>query len=274
MNIKSFCCFLLLILVASLPAHAQHRQKPDQVRDAFLVTRDAKLVSQTDKPAQKPRAIKTNSRSSSAAPGALGLGYTVFKKNADGKPVRVNPEQVFREGDGVRFMVESNETGYLYIFYTEKVGTTKMIFPDPRLDGGVNQIKAHVPREVPSKEEPGDWWFFFDEKAATERFYLIITRQPLAGVKTGETLVAAYEKNPSAHPWQPTKATWQTLLAQAGTSQVSKGREFGASQTEAEQVAVVRGGILRPSAPAPSVVRMSTSPKTGMLVAQIALLHR
>src|SRR5262249_40361914 len=151
---------------------------------------DSYLVSQSGpKRSQGPRV---------RASGPLGLGYTIFKKTTDGVPVRVNPVREFRKDEGVRFMIEANTAGYLYIFHNENDESPKMIFPDPRLKGGTNQIKAHVPYEVPSREEPGDWWFFFDDKPGTERFYLMVTREPLVGVKTGETLIAYCNKNPKS----------------------------------------------------------------------------
>lgn len=267
MSAKSFCYFLLLTLTAVLPARAQQRKEPDQVRDAFLITRDAKLISQNNKPTLKP----ARKKSLSNLPSALGLGYTVFKKGSEGNPIRVSPDQVFHEGDGVRFMIESNTTGYLYIFTTENDGSPQMIYPDARLNDGTNRIKAHVPREIPSRNDP---WFIFNERPATERFYLAMTRQPLADIKIGKTLVAAYQKNPMDHPWQLTTEVWKGLLAQAGESRISKGREFGATQTQAEQIAVVRGVKLDAADTAPSVVVMNTSPKSGMLMAQITLSHK
>jgi len=286
MDAKRLFCSLLLILMAHLPAPAQQRDKAGDAREAFLVTRDSYLVTrqkvQVDKgakPASGARATRLPQVGNSGATGAsarpIGLGYTLFQKDADGKPVRVNPSREFREGDGVRFMIESNTEGYIYIFHTENDGPPKMIFPDARLKGGGNRIKAHTPFETPSRDEPGDWWFFFDGRAATERFYLVVTREPLAEVKTGEALVAYCEENPKSCPWQPPKAVWNRLLALAGAAtRLSRSREFGAAQTEVEREAVTRGVELRPGAPAPSVVKVSASSKAGMLVAQIALVHQ
>ncbi len=290
MRSKRLFCPLLLIVTAHLPlfAPAQRREADDDVRNAFLITRgDAYLVSQQKAPpgnGGKPAAgARTNRRPQAAnaggAPGRsrspIGLGYTLFKKTVDGKPVRVNPSQVFREGDGVRFMIESNTNGYLYIFHRENDGLPRMIFPDARLQGGDNRIKAHVPYETPSGGEPGDWWFFFDGQAATERFYLMVARAPLPGVMIGERLVAHYQVNPEAHPWQPSEATWKWLLAKAAVAaRVSQDRESGETQTEAERDAVKRGIELRPGAPAPSVIKVSASSNARMLVAQISLVHK
>ena len=58
----------------------------------------------------------------------------------------------------MRFMIESNISGYLYVFHVENDGPAKMIFPDARLQGGNNFIQAHVPREMPSSREEDPVW--------------------------------------------------------------------------------------------------------------------
>src|SRR5262249_34053088 len=107
MQIHSFFRILsapfLIFLV--LTATAQQRQE-DQVLRSFVSTRGTEIV--TKRPKSKPRPA-----------GPIGLGYTVFKKDENGKPVRVNPAQEFRTGDEMRFVIESNADGYLYIFHQE-----------------------------------------------------------------------------------------------------------------------------------------------------------
>jgi hypothetical protein len=283
MKSKRLIWAIALLLMVGLPLGAQTERQgaASEARDDFLMTRrDSYLVSPQKVPltkGDKPVGAGGKKRQPPATKAAtvpIGLGYTLFKKSASGEPVRVNAAQEFREGDGVRFMIESNTTGYVYIFHTENDGPPKMIFPDPQLNEGDNRIKAHVPYEAPSREEPGDWWFFFDKEAATERFYIVVTRRPLAQAKAGETLVAYCEESPKNCPWQPSMAIWNGLLAGAGVARVSQSREFSAAQTEIEREAVTRGVELRPGAPAPSVVKMNVSPKAGMLVAQISLVHK
>lgn len=263
--------YVLLVLLPAMAAMAQAPAQtpvvPDDALTTFLTTRDSYLVS----PPGPNRPPAPRARAS----GPLGLGYTLFKKTTDGLPVRASATREFHKDEGVRFMIETNSAGYLYIFESENDEPPKMIFPDPRLKGGANQIKAHVPYEVPSREEAGDWWFFFDNTPATERFYLIVAREPLAGVKTGETLVAFCGRSPQSCPWRPSATAWQGLIAKADPApRVSRAGDSGAAQTAAEREAVTRGVELRPQAPAPSVVMVTTSPKAGMLVAQVTLAHK
>ena len=39
----------------------------------------------------------------------LGLGYTLYAKNPQGRPERVDPRRVFNTGDEIRFVVEANQ---------------------------------------------------------------------------------------------------------------------------------------------------------------------
>ena len=52
----------------------------------------------------------------------LGLGVTLFMRDSNGLAIRVDPDHVFRKGDRVRVVLETNTDGYLYIFNTTDDG--------------------------------------------------------------------------------------------------------------------------------------------------------
>jgi hypothetical protein len=270
MNSRILIRVLTLILAGylPLPAQAQKADKADETRNAFLITRkktsDGKPSHSTSPRRQRPA-------------GRLGLGYTLYQKDQSDKPVRVHRSQVFRAGDGVRLVIEANTDGYLYVFHSENDGASRMIFPDVRLNGGDNRIRAHVPCEVPSRREadPRFRWYYFDDKAATERLYVAVTRKPLPGVLTREALVAHCRANPGRCPWRPASATWKLLVAHVDApTVVSQDQTFGQVQTEVEGDAVERGLGLPADAPAPSVVKISASPKAGVLFTMLDLIHK
>src|SRR5262249_52444085 len=152
--------------------------------------------------------------------------------------LRVSLSQEFHAGDAVRLMIESNISGYLYVFHTENDGAAKMLFPDARLQGGGNSIRAHVPYEVPARkeEDPKFRWLYFNDKVAIERFYLLVTREPLTDVPTGKTLEAHCSGNPKDCPWRPSAAQWKQLLADAKTvAHESLSRVSARFQTAAER---------------------------------------
>jgi len=263
-------CVLTLTLIANVPAAvaAQKGAQAEETRNAFLISR--KKASDS-KPSRS-----TNIRRRQPI-GALGIGYTLYQKDASDKPVRALLSQEFREGDAVRLVIEANTDGYLYVFHSENDGASRMIYPDVRLNGGDNRIRAHVPCEVPSRKEADRRfrWYYFDEKPTTERLYIAVTRKPLPGVLTREALVAHCRANPQGCPWRPASATWNMLVAHAKEpTLVSLDRTSGQALTEVEGDAVERGLGLPADAPAPSVVKISASPKAGMLFTIVDLIHK
>src|ERR1041385_6060950 len=82
----------------------------------------------------------------------LGLGVTLFMRDSNGLAVRVDPDHVFRKGERVRVLLETNTDGYLYIFNTTNDGPATMIYPDVDLDEAGNYLQAHVPFEIPTSQ--------------------------------------------------------------------------------------------------------------------------
>lgn len=203
------------------------------------------------------------------SPTAIGLGYTLYMRDASGYPMRVDPSREFRSGDSIRVALETNTDGYLYIFHTENNGEPQMLYPDVRLESGDNRIEAHVPYEIPW----GNDWFKFDANPANERLYIIVTRQPLPGIPTDTALVNYCGQNRC--PWQPPVGVWAQVKANVQAKVgVVKGKTYGQKQTQAEQVAVTRGLGLDQSAPEPSVIRMNVSSNAPILVTAVDLIHR
>lgn len=211
-------------------------------------------------------------------PHPIGLGYTLFTLGDNGEAVRTDPARQFRTGEAIRIALETNTDGYLYIFHTENNGEPSMIFPDARLDGGNNLVKAHVPYEIPSsREEREDMrWFIFKDPPAEERLYIVLTRQPLAGVPTGDALASYCSDAQHICPWRPAPATWTELKGaqERGQVAVSRVKDQGRAQTSDEREATTRGLGLGAGAPSPSVIRMTASSNTNMLVTTIDLIHK
>lgn len=211
-------------------------------------------------------------------PRPIGLGYTLFTLGDNGEAVRTDPARQFRTGEAIRIALETNTDGYLYIFHTENNGEPSMIFPDARLGGGDNLVKAHVPYEIPSsREEREDMrWFIFKDPPAAERLYIVLTRQPLAGVPTGDALAGYCSDAQHICPWRPAPATWTELKGAQEREQVavSRVKDQGRAQTADEREATTRGLGLGAGAPSPSVIRLTASSNTNLLVTAIDLIHK
>jgi hypothetical protein len=252
---------IAFLIYLAQPAPAQQRNN-DKVVRSFLSTRGTEVVTKRPKPKSGPA-------------GPIGLGYTLFKKDENGNPVRVNPAREFQSGDKLRFVIESNTTGYLYIFHQENDSPPKMLFPDPRLNWGDNHIKAHAQYEAPSSQSPRDWWFNFVGEAATERFYLIVSRTRLRSVWSGERLIVYCQQSHNICPWRPADSTWKQLLNQAKTTvRESRNQSFGDAQTEVEQKAIRRDVKLQPSDPAPAIIKINASPAARMIMTIVEIVHK
>ena len=270
-------------------------QQDEDVRGAFLDSRPK--TTNTNAPPRNNRRRPSNANANASAgvkmktnsgPGtktasvkttyaAIGLGYTMFMREAAGRSIRVNPSREFRTGDRIRLALEPSVDGYLYIFDSEDGGVPKMIYPDVRLNGGDNWMEAHVPVEIPSSEEADERlrWFEFYGQPGSDRVYIVLTREPLPLVPTGDALVAFCAAKENKCPWEAPTAAWAQIDgARNAQVKVATTDNFGQAQTERERVATTRGLGLDQSVPAPSVIRMNASTSAPILVTVLDLIHK
>ena len=231
-----------------------------------LGAKNTNTTSDTDKkgPASAPR---------------IGLGLTLFMRDANGLAVRVDPTHEFHQGDAVRVLLETNVSGHLYIFNTTDGGSPVMIYPDAQLDTGGNYLEAHLPVEIPSSmsNREGLRWFRFDEKAGSERLMFVFSRDPLQGVPIEDDLVKFCAEKKDGCAFRPSAALWGKLQQELNDSpQVAKATavDYGIAQTTAEHEASTRGIGLSKDDPAPSLVLMSTSAGSALLVTALDLIHK
>ncbi|MGA9995700.1 MAG: DUF4384 domain-containing protein [Pyrinomonadaceae bacterium] len=297
MRFKIFITLLFIALAVGLSVVAQ-MQDEEGVRGAFITSRPATTSTSSSansragrrrKKTKSPTGTNANQTSNSkpksnsnkivktSVSGPIGLGYSLYMRDAHGDAVRVDPSREFRAGDSIRITLESNADGYLYIFHSEGEGQPEMIYPDAQLDEGDNEIEAHVPYEVPSSEAQEERlrWFTFDQNPANEHLYIVLTRDPLPVVPTGEELVAYCRNTQGGCPWHPTTEMWaQVKESMSAPVAVNKSKSYGQTQTASEHDASLRGIGLDRSAPAPSVIRMNVSSNTGILVTTLDLIHK
>lgn len=222
--------------------------------------------------------IKPIKRTTYAKSGQrMGLGLTLFTRDSNGLAVRVDPNRVFRRGDRVRVLLETNADGYLYIFNTTDGGKPVMIYPDARLDDAGNYIRSHVPFEIPSSlaDDERLRWFSFDEQAGAERLFFVFTREPLSAVPIDDDLQRYCANNNNQCPWRPAPETWANIQKEmTAPVEVDKSRQFGNAQSPREQIASTRGIGLSKEDPEPSLIMLTASSSAPVLVATLDLVHR
>ncbi|MDQ6651675.1 MAG: DUF4384 domain-containing protein [Acidobacteriota bacterium] len=301
MRIKIIFFSLLMALAGFGPIEAFAQQDED-VRGAFMTTRP-KASDKGTKPAptsnpkpnrRQPKATTTNSSTSSniahqsgatTTPGAtaktaterIGLGLTLFMRDSNGLAIRTNPSHEFRKGDHVRFLLETNADGYLYVFNTTDDGQPVMLYPDPELDEAGNYIQAHVPFEIPSSvaAEERLRWLTFDEHAGAEKLYFVFTREALASVPIEDDLISYCRATGAKCPWHPATEVWARIQKELNAPvQIAKVEGLGKAQTSAEHRAATRGIGLNRDDPEPSLVMLTASTSKKMLVATLELIHK
>ncbi len=264
-----FRCVCFLIILSPVTS----AQEPADQGEGRGVRPGGKTVETFVGTREKP---KKPAKSNPSPP--LGVGVTIYKQDAKGQWISADPAQTFRSGDRVRFLIEANTGGYLYLFNATNQSAPVMIFPAGDLHGGRNEVKAHVPYEVPSPQTTPPY-FEFRGKAGTERMFILFTRQPLTGVLREQALVNYCREKQRQNPnedcvWGPSTEEWKSIVAKAeaelGGSEKSA---IGQAQSPDVRDAASRGVRPPPRAPAPALVRMRNSPVSAKVLLTIDLKH-
>lgn len=204
---------------------------------------------------------------------SLALGYTIYMKDSTGALLVAPASKSYKSGDRIAIVLETNADGYLYVFDAENGKNPLMLYPNVQLNGGANDVRAHVRETYPSDL---DLAFEFDATPATEHLFIVVSREPLAGVPVGDALAKFCAKSREDCYWRPTTAQWARITAAALNRGVTEARSTQIAQANTEPVmpAMLQRGIkLKREEPAPSVVRVSDSPSAKMLVTKIELAH-
>jgi Domain of unknown function (DUF4384) len=272
--------FALALLLLAVALRAQTAD--DEARGAFIKNRNR--PASPPQPPQPPAGVrrKPPRRPSPApapapdiaAPVRIGLGLTLYQRNERGEAVRVHPTKTFQKDDSVRFVIEPNLDGYLYIFHSEGEGAPAMIFPDHRLHDGENKVLAHVPYEVPSRHSRTPW-FVFDERPAVETLWIVVSRTPLPGVPAGAELVKHCLPMGDDCIWKPATPQADRIAREAEQPKiVSLHQSLGQVQAAAEAVAIAKGIKLKSQEPEPTIVQLNLSAALDLLVMKTHLIHQ
>jgi len=124
-------------------------------------------------PPVAPRPAPTTAPMPASGAPPLGLRYTVLKLAADNTPTEVPNDTVFHAGDRIRFSVEANAPGYLYIVNQGSSGNWKPMFPSAEIEDGNNRIEGWHPYTMP----PGSR-LAFDSTVGTENLFIVLSLQP------------------------------------------------------------------------------------------------
>ena len=119
----------------------------------------------------------------------LGLRYTVLKLAADNTPTEVPNDTVFHAGDRIRFSVEANAPGYLYIINQGSSGNWKPMFPSAEIEDGNNHIEGWRPYTMPPKSR-----LAFDSTVGTENLFIVFSLQTRSRSRIHDLLAPGQEE--------------------------------------------------------------------------------
>jgi len=130
-------------------------------------------VKNTTKRTQAKKTTTSNDHVLTIAPAPLGLKYVMEQVQPTGSASQVDPDKVFKTGDGIRLRVEVNSDAYVYLLTQESSGEWKVLFPEAGED---NHLKAFHSVEVPAASTDP---IVFSEPAGSENLYIRVSRTPI-----------------------------------------------------------------------------------------------
>src|SRR5262245_1557846 len=224
----------------------------------------------------QPQSGKVSQATGSAEPLALGYSILQAEKAAEGARILLTESaKVFRIGDRVRLLVETNADGYLYVFNTLDGKDPEMIFPSYRLNGGNNRIEAHVPCETPSRENrnPELQWFEFQPPPGAERLYLVFSLDPLASVPIGQELIAHCQRHRDC--FAPQAEVWNQIIAEERLAKQTESLKGAARPLTGDMDDSVTRRIRLPAdAPTPTELRQNKLAGSRRIVVVVSLESR
>lgn len=111
----------------------------------------------------------------------LTLQWRVLKRGDNNVQLEADANQVFRTGDRLKLAVTTNQKGYLYVIHRMNNGDGKLVFPDPRSNNGLNEVKKNqeyvIPSFCPGFPDNLCWWQM-DPPTGRENFIVVFSRDP------------------------------------------------------------------------------------------------
>jgi len=113
----------------------------------------------------------------------LTLQWHLLKQVNDGSSEEADSTREFQTGDRLKLGITTNQSGYLYIVNQPQGKDGVMLFPDLRINKGLNYVvkdkEYTVPSYCPDFEDPNDCWFQMTPPAGTETLIVIFSRDKI-----------------------------------------------------------------------------------------------
>lgn len=144
--------------------------------------KDVEAVKRVVKPGRRPGPRR---KPVMQAP-LLTIQYRLIKRGEGGNFLDTSPSTVFFTGDQVKIGITPNQDGYLYIINNSQGQDGQLVFPDSRINNGLNFVTKNteyvVPGSCPKFQNPKDCWYEMDEVVGREEFTLIFSRDAISSL--------------------------------------------------------------------------------------------
>jgi len=103
----------------------------------------------------------------------IGIRFWVQRVDDHGKVLdETAVGHIFRSGERIQLLVESNSEGYLAVVQQGADGRAGLLFPGQESELGTQRIPAHSKIVLPDARHS----FTFDQQAGTERLFMVLVR--------------------------------------------------------------------------------------------------
>jgi hypothetical protein len=120
----------------------------------------------------------------------LAVKYQVLKRGDSNYQESVDPGGQFKIGDQLKLALTPNQNGFLYVVHAsvgvdgKVVDEPHVIFPDPRINGGLNAVEKDrayvVPQYCHDFPDPKDCWWEITPPNGKEYFTVIFSRDQIS----------------------------------------------------------------------------------------------
>jgi hypothetical protein len=176
---SGFCC---AAATAALFALAIFTGRSAAQTNKLVWDKDVGEVKRVAKPGRKPGPLR---KPVIQAP-LLTIQYRFVKRIEGGGSGDTSPSTVFFTGDQVKIAVTPNQDGYLYIINNTQGQDGQLVFPDSRINNGLNFVNKNteyvVPGSCPRFQNPKDCWYEMDAIPGREEFTLVFSRDAISSL--------------------------------------------------------------------------------------------
>lgn len=112
----------------------------------------------------------------------LTLQWRVLKQLENGSPEETDPRKGFQTGDKFKLAITANQNGYLYIVNQPEGKDGVLLFPDLRVNKGLNAVVRNREYVLPTYceyDDPKDCWWQMVPPAGTETLIVIFSRDKI-----------------------------------------------------------------------------------------------